>query len=185
MGKGPKKGDFLHSLETGGFDTRPDTALVLAQHLKDKYSYTNNDLASIINKSPTDKIPCSIFSRRLSSLETIVKYLRENRRLSLKEIAILLKRSSSTVWITYDHARKKKPKPFENINFKASIPIAVLAQPLFSPLESIVLYLRKDRRFSFNAVALMLHRSEHTIRTVWRRAMQKSVKDDVGSVTHE
>jgi hypothetical protein len=53
-------------------------------------------------------IPLSIFyDRKLSILEHLVLYLREERSYSNKEIAMLLDKNESTIWTAHTRAKKK------------------------------------------------------------------------------
>ena len=65
-------------------------------------------------RQPLQKIliPVSIFNRELSSLETIVKYLREVLNLKNKEISNVINRNVRTIWTTYQNAIEKLPKRF-------------------------------------------------------------------------
>lgn len=57
-------------------------------------------------------IPLSIFTnRKLSALEVLVSYLKEEFSLTYHEIALLLKRDDRTIWTVYQRARKKNVKP--------------------------------------------------------------------------
>jgi len=54
-------------------------------------------------------LPVEIFaSRKLSVLETIVSYLKENYKLTNHQIAELLKRDDRTIWTVHSRAQKKK-----------------------------------------------------------------------------
>ena len=54
------------------------------------------------------KVPISVFNNEyLSSLENIVKYLRENLLLSFKQIAGLTNRNEIALAVTYRNAKKK------------------------------------------------------------------------------
>ena len=56
-------------------------------------------------------IPASLFKdRKLSVLETIVAYLKDEFSLSYSEISVLLKRDVRTIWTVYQRARKKNAK---------------------------------------------------------------------------
>ena len=56
-------------------------------------------------------IPASEFSRRdFSSLEIIVRHLKENCDISFSEIAKILSRDYSTIWTSYNRAIKKLAK---------------------------------------------------------------------------
>ena len=53
-------------------------------------------------------VPCSTFKdRRLSPFEALVKYLKENERLSFKEISLLLNRDTRNIWTVYNRGRRK------------------------------------------------------------------------------
>lgn len=52
-------------------------------------------------------IPLSAFSRKLSILEAVVVFLRDEYGASLKETASQLGRDPRTVWTLYDRAKKK------------------------------------------------------------------------------
>jgi hypothetical protein len=54
--------------------------------------------------------PCSIFNSKLSALESLVEYLKEQRSLSYHEIAKLLQRDDRTIWTVYSRAKKKLSK---------------------------------------------------------------------------
>ena len=56
-------------------------------------------------------IPSNILTdRSVSVLEAIVKYLKEKKRLTYHEIAVLLNRDDRTIWTVYQRARKKNAK---------------------------------------------------------------------------
>jgi len=53
-------------------------------------------------------VPCSVFKdRRMSLFEALVKYLRENEKLSFKEISVLLNRDTRNIWTVYNRGKKK------------------------------------------------------------------------------
>jgi len=54
-------------------------------------------------------IPISIFKeRKLSILELVSEFLKEQYHLSYHEIAVLLKRNDRTIWTVYQRAKKKR-----------------------------------------------------------------------------
>jgi len=119
------------------------------------------------------EIPVSIFSKKLSCLETIVKYLRENLDLSNKEIAKLIKRSEKTIWQAYNSANKKLPLKFKIEFSKYYIPVSVLSDRKLSVLESIVKYLHEYFELNYSEIARLLYRDNRTIWTVYSRARKK------------
>lgn len=118
-------------------------------------------------------IPIGIFSNdALSSLEAIVKYMKENLKLKFSKIGKLLNRSNKTVWTTYHNSIKKMPSSFETISTEIIIPVSVFSNRSFSTLESVVAFL-KDLDYSNHEVALMLHLDDRTIWTVYDRVKKK------------
>jgi len=117
------------------------------------------------------RIPISIFKAKLSSLELIVKYMRENLGYSNKKTALILKRTAQNTWITYRNAKQKHPDKLIIVESEYDIPLSIFEDTELSVLESIVLHLRKT--LSDKQVAKMLYRSSKTITTVYNRAINK------------
>ena len=117
--------------------------------------------------------PIGIFSNdELSSLEAIVKYLKEDLRLKFSKIAKILNRSSKTIWATYQKSIKKMPSAFGNVSREIIIPASAISNRLFSTLESIVGFV-KDLGHSNHEVGVMLHLDDRTIWTVYDRVKKK------------
>lgn len=119
------------------------------------------------------KVPISVFSAKLSSLELIVKYLKEELHYSNKKIALLLLRSPQNIWITYNNAKNKYPKPLKIQESDHDIPIEVMADKKLSILESIVTYLKDTNKLKYKDIARLLNRNIKTITTVYYRAKKR------------
>ena len=124
-------------------------------------------------KEEKTRIPVSIFSARLSSLELAVKYLKEELQYSNKKIALSLLRSPQNIWITYRNAKSKYPKPLKIRDSAYDIPIDVLADKKLSILETIVKYLRDTGKLKYREIAKILHRNVKTITTAYYRAKKR------------
>ncbi|MDP6641882.1 MAG: hypothetical protein QGF74_00675 [Candidatus Nanoarchaeia archaeon] len=122
------------------------------------------------------EIPSSIFNEKLGSLESIVKYLRENLNIKISKIASLLNRNDKTIWATYNKAKKKYPEKFKEQESKANIPVSIISSRKFSVLESIVYYLKENYDINFHEIALILKRNDRTIWTVYQKAKKKESK---------
>ncbi|MEK6876137.1 MAG: hypothetical protein AABX63_01905, partial [Nanoarchaeota archaeon] len=74
------------------------------------------------------KVPISVFNNdKLGSLETIVKYLRENLLLSFKQIGFLANRNEVALAVSYRNARKKLAEKFVVTEISPySIPVKIL-----------------------------------------------------------
>jgi len=118
----------------------------------------------------TVKIPVSIFEAKLSSLELIVKYLKEEREWSNKKIALTILRTPQNVWITYRNACRKHPGKLKIKTSQYDLPIDIFDNKL-SMLEGVVMHLRKT--LSNEQTAKLLHRSPKTITTVYNRGRKK------------
>src|SRR3989344_5888045 len=90
------------------------------------------------------KVPISVFNNDyLSSLENIVKYLRENLLLSFKQIGSLTNRNQIALAVTYRNAKKKMAEKFVVTEISPySIPVSVLKDRKLSVLENIAAYLK-------------------------------------------
>ncbi len=133
--------------------------------------YPREELIRRIGKG--DVIPVSIFNKRLSPLETVVKYLKEEMGYGFQKISKLLNRSPKTVWQAYNFS-KKKFKERLTVEFSDyDIEISTLSNRKFSILESVVMFLKDKKDLSFHKIALMLSRDDRTIWTVYSRAKKK------------
>jgi hypothetical protein len=65
-----------------------------------------------MQKTPTSvNIPSSVLKdRKLSVLEIIVEYMKEEMELSFHQIAVLLNRNDRTIWTVYARAKNKRKK---------------------------------------------------------------------------
>jgi DNA-binding CsgD family transcriptional regulator len=125
-------------------------------------------------KSISNDFPISILKTQLSSLEAIVKFLRENRKYSYKEIAILLRRNPKTLAVSYGMAKTKRPEKFSKYicASKSRIPLSVFNERL-SILEAIITYLR-SRDMSYSEIARFINKDPRTVWTVCRRAEKRT-----------
>lgn len=121
------------------------------------------------------KVPISVFNNDyLSSLENIVKYLRENLLLSFRQIGELTNRNEIALAVTYRNARKKMPAKFVVTEISPySIPVSILKDRNISVLENIVAYLKDTFGLAYHKIAVLLNRDDRTIWTVYQRAKKK------------
>ena len=141
---------------------------------------SSEEIINLVNKTlkvPSKeevKVPLSVFKNdQLSSLETIVKYLRENLLLSFKQIASLTNRNEIALAVTYRNARKKLEAKFAEEISPYFIPVSILKDRNLSVLENIVSYLKDTFGLAYHKVAVLLNRDDRTIWTVYQRAKKK------------
>lgn len=149
------------------------------QHLKDAHRIDTSEEFSFGHieyhlKGAHTLIPLSVFSnKRLSVLETAVKYLRENEQLTNQQAALMLRRSPASVWITYRNASSKMQKRLQPEECVIFVPTEILASQMLSALEGVSLYLYDIHNLSYHKIGAILKRDERTIWTVCNRARKK------------
>jgi hypothetical protein len=123
------------------------------------------------------RIPLAALSnRKLSGLESTIKFLRENLGLSNNVVSNLVGRSNQVCWTTYNNTKKKMPETLDATASKHDIPVSVLRSKL-SVLESIVVYLREREHLNYHDIAKLLARDDRTIWTVFNRSRAKRLNE--------
>jgi len=152
--------------------SREEQLLLLGQLISHaKHAHHLSD-ADIICKGG-ESLPFGIFSTsKISSLESIVKYLKEVRGLKFSKIAKLLNRSNKTIWVTYTQAIKKMPEPFGEVRDDVAMPASLIADRSLSVLEQVVSFAKQLGRTN-HETALLLHLDDRTIWSVYDRAKNK------------
>jgi len=128
-------------------------------------------------------LPISIFRTKLSALGAIVVYLKEIKKLKVKEIATLLNRELSTIYTTFESAKnklkisksskKELEKEIDVSDNSILIPLSVFSNRKYAVLESLVSYLKDEKKFSLTEISQILNKSYSTIKTTNRRYHDK------------
>ena len=150
------------------------------EYLK-KQGLSSEEIIEFVNKflkvtvKEEVKVPISVFNNDyLSSLENIVKYLRENLLLTFKQIAVLTNRNGIALAVTYRNAKKKLEAKFVVTEISPySVPVSILKDRNISVLENIVSYLKDTFGLTYHNIAVLLNRDDRTIWTVYQRARKK------------
>jgi len=125
-------------------------------------------------------LPISVLRvSHLSGLESIVKYLRENKKLSYKDISVLLHRNPKTLAVSYAVSKRKRQESYKEFFDKdiARIPFTSFSENL-SILESICTHL-KSLGHSYAEIGRLVGRDQRTVWTVCDRARKKlSIQKD-------
>jgi len=151
---------------------RLESAKELLLSIKEEYKLTFDELKNLLEEELS--FPIEIFNNKLTVLESIVKYLKEERNLSLRKIANILNKDERNIWHIYDKSKKKYPKKFI-IKKAKMLPISILSDTKLSPLESIVYNLKDKYSLSYHEIAQYLQRDDRTIWTVYQRARKKGI----------
>ena len=150
------------------------TLLDLANLLsEDQKNFLIQNLIKQKNTKKTIHLPLSIFSKELSCLESICKYLRDELNLSFNEMSSILNRKPITLRTSYNKAQKKQPKYLVNIDFQFNIPTQLLSNRKYTTFEVIILYLKDTKKLKISQIAELLNRNYKTIWTTYSRAKKK------------
>ncbi len=124
------------------------------------------------------KVPVAVLAdRQLSVFEAVVAYLKDERKLSYRQIALLTNRNDRTIWTVYSRAGKKRAVVGREIRETGrkvhSIPISIFQNRKAAVLEAISVYLRDVAGLTYHEIAVLTNRDDRTIWTVYSRAKKK------------
>jgi len=142
--------------------------------LKEKYKINLDELFDFVKEQLF--LPVSVFNKEQTVLESVVKYLKEEKNLSLSKISGILGRDQRNIWHIYNKANKKSSKKFSSDKIKFWIPASIFSNTKLSALESVVSYIKDEFSLSYHEIALLLKRNDRTIWTVYQRANKKNVE---------
>ncbi len=145
---------------------------ILIRLLKEKFKLTEKDIRDLVKKEEEILIPISIFKNRLSTLEIVVKYLREYYNFNFRKIASLLNRNYASIYNTYKRALRKDIK-ITISESRINIPLSIFKDRKFSVLESLVKYLKEEFQLKYSEIGLLLNLDQRTIWTVYKRCKNK------------
>ncbi|MFH1212085.1 MAG: sigma factor-like helix-turn-helix DNA-binding protein [Candidatus Woesearchaeota archaeon] len=120
-------------------------------------------------------VPCSVFCKRLSPLESVVKFLHEQFGYSFTEIAKMLGRSPKTIWQTAHNAMRKYPEHFI-LSQEFMIPASIFSQREKSIFRAAVSYLHDEYKLSFAKIAKLTERDQRSVWATYHRDSRKNTK---------
>ncbi len=144
----------------------------LVRLLKIKYHLSTKDILHLTDDRET-LIPLSIFTKELTALETLTKYLKEELQLSYHQIGDHLQRDERNIWHTYQKTKQKYAARFVISSSQYFIPLSVFREMSLSILETLVTYVKEELHLSYHQIAVLLHRNDRTIWTMYQRARKK------------
>ena len=166
--------DFLHAYFANA--SKEELLEAFVSHLRNDHVLKDKEINALLAEAKHHHetlLPINIFQTdSLSSLEAIVKYLKENKHLTFHDIALILKRDDRTIWATYAKARKKMLTHYNLAPSKYLVPASIFAARKLSVLVTLASYL-KSLQLSLHEIALLLNRDDRTIWTVINRAEGK------------
>lgn len=142
---------------------------------KEKHGLSYNGILDLLKER---RIPVTIFNKKLSSLESISRYLKDELDLNYHQIAVLLGRDERNIWHSYNNSLKKHPEKLVAGPTQFFIPLSIFAEKKFSILESIVVHLRHEYNLSYSQISRIVQRDERTVWTACSRARKKQEAQD-------
>jgi len=146
-----------------------DDLLSLVHALGKTYHIPTASLKALVKKTTGMHLPSYIFTKELSALESICKYLKEEGKLTYHAIAQLLNRNDRTIWTTYHNACKKMKESFVQQKIVFLVPLSLFKDRTITALGHIVKYLKESYAFTYRQIGLCLQRNERTIWTIYQR----------------
>jgi hypothetical protein len=123
-------------------------------------------------------VPLSIFSGKLSPLEALSKYMKENLGMTNHNIGVALGRDERGIWITYRNSKRKMASRFQPKTDDFLIHLHIFNDRL-SILEALVFFLKDSKNVSTSLISRLIRKSPSTISTVYQRAgAKRGVKRD-------
>ena len=168
-------------IDLGNHYTKSRLIDSLIESLEKEYSINLIDIKKHIQEKEkierkANVIPICIFDNdKLSALEAVVKYLKENKELRFSVFASLLNRNDRTIWYTYAQSRKKLQKKFRIIK-SYNIPLSIFKNRKFGVLELVSSYLKEEYKLRYSEIAKLLRRDERTIWTAYDRYKKKILR---------
>jgi len=155
-------------------DISPEDLELLKSRIKalEEKGLSRDEILALFLSPDKTAIPPTIFSRKLSPLESVVKYLREALDMDFKEISSRLSRSQQALKRAYNNAVDKQPSVFKPTEHRRMIPLSELKANL-SILEAVVTYLADTQRLRYADIARLLQRDPRTVWTAHSRAQEK------------
>ncbi len=162
--------DFLKRI------SKEELLKLFIKHLEEEYQLYKKGLSEELEVLEKEIFIPLIFSKDLSVLESVVKFLKQNKNLNFSGISRLLNRNQKTIWTTYQRAVKKDPAPIIP-DYSVKIPVSIFSSRRFSPLEVLVAFLHDRRRLRFSKISQLLKKRYTTIHTAYSRYKEKKMKD--------
>lgn len=143
-----------------------------------------NKFSKLVLENQESHFPLSLLTlNNLSTLESVVKYLRENKHLCYKEMAKKLNRNPSALAVTYKQARTKHEALITEFDSSIMIPFAVFDRKELSVLECVIFYLQNQGRKQ-SEIARLIGKDPRTIWTIQSRIKKKNTLRNAKVIEH-
>lgn len=146
----------------------------LIHTLKYGHLLTDDEILGLLSPLEENKaleIPLSVLSvQDLSALESICRYLKDEKGLKYSEIANLLNRDQRTIWVTCHNSLKKRKEPLAIPKSTYNLSISLFQDRNLSVLEVVVHYLKDTKHLRYVDIAGLINRDERNVWALYNKA---------------
>mgnify|MGYP000235856393 CR=1 FL=1 len=129
------------------------------------------DILEMLKESKDISVPLGVFThRQLGILEAVVKYLKEEKKKTITEIAAVLKRDKRTIWSTYDSAREKLTGKMDVSG--DMVPLSIFSNRKLGALECLSAHLH-SKGMRYSEIGRLLNRDQRNIWVLYNRSLAK------------
>lgn len=149
--------------------------------LRKNYDLSESEVLTLIKNKQKEileeqatYIPVSLFgATKLSSLEAITVYLRENKLFSFTRMGKVLGRNPIALNASYHVAKRKYDKKIHVPESAYFIPAIIFQRKEYSVLENIIFYLKQEYCLTNVQISNLVKKDQRTIWTVLARVKEK------------
>ncbi|NOZ81007.1 MAG: hypothetical protein GXP63_05010 [DPANN group archaeon] len=151
---------------------------LLLDLLEKKHHISYSELITLLQKRQEEqlkgRVPARLFAdRKLGVLEILVRYLKDHRQMSFKEIGKIIQRDNRTIWASYHNACQKRQKMQLPKKPQIYIPLVSFADRRLGPAENVIYHLHAKEQIPFSRIAELLRRDPRTVWTAFAHAKKK------------
>ncbi len=145
--------------------------------LKYRHLLTEDEILELLSVQQGPRkisIPLSVITvPELSALESICRYLKDEKGLRYSEIAKLLNRDQRTIWVTCHNSLKKRKEPLTIEGSPYMLDISLFQDRNLSVLEAAVKYLKDTHNLRYVDIAGLINRDERNVWALYHKAGKK------------
>ncbi|HOI18775.1 MAG TPA: hypothetical protein PLX15_02840 [Candidatus Woesearchaeota archaeon] len=116
-------------------------------------------------------IPISVFSNKSAPLQSLIRYLKEIKKVKNCDIAKTINRSQKTIYSSYIQSKDYSFNVNKNDSIK--IPLLELANSNSTISENLIYFLKSKENLKTVEIAIILKRSPSCISQIHKRSIKK------------
>jgi hypothetical protein len=147
------------------------------QKIKSTIDVLEGFIGNSNNRDPKNqKIPISIFSNKSAPLQSLIRYLKEYKKIKNCDISKAINRSPKTVYSSFIQSKNYTFVVSQNDSIK--IPLKELTWPNCTISENLIYFLKSTENLKTVEIAKILNRSPSCISQIYKRSKNKKEKNE-------